>query len=352
MDKLTIAVTGLNASDNPAPGVPVIRAIREGVGNGCTIVGFSYHPLDSGNYMDQIADHIFLVPFPSAGTDTVLERIKSIHQRYPIDVLIPTLDAELPIYLKLSDTLNKMGIKTFLPQEDHLKLRSKALFYELKTKFEISVPKSVAITDPSAIWKLDQDFSFPVMVKGQFYDAYIAYSPMEVQSYFERIRAKWGVPIVVQEYIAGEEYDIVAVGDGEGGVIGSVPMRKMQLTDKGKAWGGVTVNNPALTDFVTNVFQKLKWRGPCELEIIISRQNSKYYLFEINPRFPAWVFLCVGAGRNLPSATVHLALGKKVERMAPAAPGIMFLRHSFDQICTLSDYESLTTTGELCRGKA
>lgn len=351
MDRLTIAVTGLNASDSPAPGVPVIRAIRDGVNRTCSIIGLSYHPLDSGNYMDDIADRVFLVPFPSAGTETVLERIKYVHRQCPIDVLMPTLDAELPIYLKLTDALTDMGIKTFLPREDDLRLRSKAKFYDLHENFGISVPKSVAITDSSAIYKLDQEFTFPLMVKGQFYDAYIAYSPMEVEGHFQRIRAKWGVPVVIQEFIAGEEYDIVALGDGEGGLIGSVAMRKMQLTEKGKAWGGVTINNPVLTEFVGNVIRKLKWRGPCELEVIISRNKGEYYLFEINPRFPAWVFLCVGAERNLPWATVQLALGDKVEPMAPAEPGIMFLRHSFDQICMLSDYESLTTTGELSRSK-
>ncbi len=34
---------------------------------------------------------------------------------------------------------------------------------------------------------------------------------------------------------------------------------------------------------------------------------------EINPRIPAWVYLAVGAGQNIPEALVNLALGKKVE---------------------------------------
>ena len=126
-------------------------------------------------------------------------------------------------------------------------------------------------------------------------------------------------------------------------------MRKMQLTEKGKAWGGITINDPDLTAFVADVIDKLKWRGPCELEVMRSQNEGRYYLLEINPRFPAWVYLAVGAGRNLPWATVQLALGKDVEPMPPPEPGIMFLRHSFDQICSLSDYEKLTTTGEISR---
>lgn len=279
----------------------------------------------------------------------VLDRLKYIQAQQPIDVLLPTLDSELPTYLKLEDEIADMGIRTFLPREADLKLRSKAKFYELKTRLGINVPKSVAIGDSSAIRKLDEDFDFPVMVKGQFYDAYIAYSPMEVEGHFQRIRAKWGVPVIIQEFIPGEEYDIVAVGDGQGGLVGAVPMRKLQLTDKGKAWGGITIADPALNRFVQEAMGKLKWRGPCELEVMKSQKDDAFYMLEINPRFPAWVYLAVGAGRNLPWATVQLARGEDVLSMPPPDPGVLFLRHSFDQICTLADYEALTTKGELIR---
>ncbi len=351
MKPITVAVTGLNASDNPAPGVPVIRAIRQGADRECRIVGLAYDALDPGNYMDGIADDVFLMPYPSEGASVLYERIAYVHAKTPIDVLIPCLDAELPAYLKISDKLRALGIATFIPGEDQLNLRSKARFYDLKEKLHISVPKSIAIADTSSIHKLDEQFDFPVMVKGQFYDAYIAYSPMEVEGHFQRIRAKWGAPVIVQEYIPGEEYDVVAVGDGKGGLVGAVPMRKMQLTDKGKAWGGITIRDQKLHDFIVDAMSKLKWRGPCELEVIKSSDSEDLYMLEINPRFPAWVYLSVGAGRNLPWATVRLALGEKIETMPPPEPGVMFLRHSFDQICKLADYEALAIGGEHRRDK-
>ena len=48
MEPMTVAVTGLNATDNPAPGVPVIRAVRAGAGERCRIIGLAYDPLDPG----------------------------------------------------------------------------------------------------------------------------------------------------------------------------------------------------------------------------------------------------------------------------------------------------------------
>ena len=344
---LTIAVTGMNATDNPGPGVGVIRSVRAAA-PGVRIVGLAYDVLDPGNYMGGIADHVYMVPYPSQGAAVLLRRLRSIHARTPIDVLIPSLDSELAAYIKLRPALHRMGIRTMLPREATLRLREKSNLHELND-LGIAVPHGVAINDASAIASLGESVRYPVMVKGRFYGAEIAYTPAQVRHCFDRMAAKWGVPVIVQEFVSGNEYDVVCVGDGEGGLVGSVPMRKMQLTDKGKAWGGVTVSDSDLDDFVAHAMASLRWRGPCELEIMRSSDDGSLWLIEINPRFPAWVYLSVGAGRNLPWATVRLALGLEVEPMAPAPPGVMFLRHSSDQICRFTDYESLTTLGELHR---
>ncbi|MEI6609191.1 MAG: ATP-grasp domain-containing protein [Deltaproteobacteria bacterium] len=345
---INIAVSGLNATDNPGPGVPVIRSIRESEEFQGTITGLAYDPLDPGIYMRDVCDNVFLMPYPSEGAENILERIRYIHAQKPIDVIISTLDSELEAYLKISQDLFEMGIHTFLPAEDALKLRSKSRLHEL-SKIGISVPKGKAVTDITAIYQLEEDFNFPVVVKGQFYEAYIAHSVMEAVQYFSKISSRWGLPVIIQEYIIGVEYDIVALGDGDGGLVGAVPMKKMQLTDKGKAWGGITVDDPDMNEFVRHTIRKLKWRGPCELEVMKEKATGKYYLIEINPRFPAWCYLSVGAGQNLPWAAVKLALGETTHPFPPCKVGALFLRNSVDCVYPLSEYQSVITRGELVR---
>lgn len=346
---ITVAVTGLNATENPGPGVAVIRAIREGAGFTGKIVGLAYDPLDPGVYMNAVCDHVYLFPYPSQGTRALLARLEGIHEKTPIDVVVPTLDSELQAFLRIEPDLARMGIRTFLPEEDRLKMCSKARFSRLGETHGIRVPHGIAVTDALAFYRLQWEFRFPIMVKGQFYDAEIAHTPMEAERIFHRLSAEWGLPVVVQEYIIGEEYDVVALGDGEGGLIGSVPMRKVRITDKGKAWGGITIEDPKLNAFAREIISKLKWRGPCELEIIKARADSEYYLIEINPRFPAWCYLCTGAGQNLPWEVVRLALGESVPEYPSYRVGTMFLRHSVDMVYPLSMFESMTTEGELHR---
>lgn len=351
MKALTIAVTGLNATDNPGPGVPVIRAIREGAGaRPIRIVGLAYEALDPGLYMPGVVDAGYLMPYPSQGAEILLERLRGIQANEDIDIIVPTLDSELPVYLQIAGELAALGIRSYLPTTEGLRLRSKARFSALADERDIRVPRGQIVTDLRGLHSLQEDLSYPLMIKGQFYEAHLARTPLEAEGHFNKLAAKWGLPVVVQEHIEGEEYDVVAVGDGEGGLVGAVAMRKLQLTDKGKAWGGVTVSDSVLDAFVRDTMQRLRWRGPCELEIMRAAADGQPYLIEVNPRFPAWVYLSVGAGQNLPWAVVQLARGEDPGVLPPPKVGTLFLRHSYDQICDLNDYAAVTTTGGLRRG--
>ena len=113
--KITVAVTGLNNTDNPGPGIPVIRGIKESADFEARIIGLVYENLEPGIYMEDMCDRIFQIPYPSSGSDDLIERIEQIHQQEKIDVLIPNFDAELFSFMKNEQRLLDKGIHTFLP---------------------------------------------------------------------------------------------------------------------------------------------------------------------------------------------------------------------------------------------
>jgi carbamoyl-phosphate synthase large subunit len=346
MTKITVAVTGLNNTDNPGPGIPVIRSIRESRIYEPRIIGLAYESLEPGIYMNDLVDKVYQIPYPSAGTEPLLKRLEYIQSVENIDVLIPNFDAELFSFMKTSSRLEKMGIRTFLPTNEQLEERQKINLPEFGKKYDLKIPKSKAIYNPADVQSLFKDFEYPVVVKGKFYDAYIAYNPDQVQNSFNKISAKWGVPIIIQEFIRGTEVNVVALGDGTGKTIGAVPMRKLYITDKGKAWSGITLDEPKMLELTRRIIDQTRWRGGMELEIIKTSKND-LFVIEINPRIPAWVYLAVGAGQNIPEALVSLALGKKVNPFSNYEVGKLFIRYSYDLLCNLSDFEKLSTLGEL-----
>jgi carbamoyl-phosphate synthase large subunit len=344
-EQITVATTGLNNIDNPGPGIPVIRGLRESKSFKVRIVGLAYENLEPGIYMHKLVDKSYQIPYPSAGSEAMLKRLNYINSIERIDVLIPNFDAELYTFIRSSTRLQRMGIKTFLPTLNQLEERSKPFLYEFGKKYDILVPYSRSIFSEKDIYTLTKDFEYPVLVKGKFYDAYVAHSPEQALIYFRRISSKWGLPIIIQQFVQGTEVNVVALGDGKGNTIGAVPMRKLYITDKGKAWSGITIDDEKLLKLTREIIGKTEWRGGMELEIIKSK--NKYYLLEINPRLPAWVYLAVGAGQNLPEALIKLALGMDVKPMEKYDIGKLFIRYSYEMITNLEEFEKLTQFGEL-----
>jgi len=154
------------------------------------------------------------------------------------------------------------------------------------------------------------------------------------------------LPILIQEYIHGTEVNVCGIGNGKGVTIGAVPMRKLYITDKGKAWAGVSLEDKKLVKISDNIISNTKWNGPLELEYM-KTNDDEYYLIEINPRFPAWCYLTVGSGQNQVEAAVNIGMGKKVPAFKTYEVGKMFIRYAYDMIVDMSEFEKISIQGEL-----
>ena len=344
--KLTIAISGLNAIDSPGPGVAVARGLKEAASFEARIIGFAYESLEPGIYMHDLIDKTYQIPYPTAGTEVIMERLKYIHDVENIDVIIPNFDAELYSFMKMEPELNLMGIKLFLPTLEQFEERHKINLPDFGKKYGLNVPNSKAFFGVEELNNLESEFKFPVMIKGKFYDAYVAYNEEQAKNYFNKISSKWGLPIIAQEFVRGNEYNVTGLGDGKGNTIAAVPMRKQYITDKGKAWGGISISDPKMLELTRHFLKKTKWRGGFELELM-KDQNGEFYVLEINPRMPAWIYLAVGVGQNIPEALVNLALGNEPAPFEDYQVGKMFIRYAWDMIVDISEFEMLSTFGEL-----
>jgi carbamoyl-phosphate synthase large subunit len=344
--KINIAVTGLNAIDSPGPGIAVIRGLREAESFDVRIIGLSYESLEPGLYMRDLVDKSYQVPYPSAGTGVLIERLKYIHSKEQLDVIIPNFDAELMPYMKIKHELDKMGIHTFIPTEEQYLEREKHNLPEFGEKYGFHVPDSEAVHDIGKLQKVVRKYGFPSVIKGKFYDAHIAHNMEQAISYYHKISAKWGLPIIVQKFVNGTEFNVTGLGDGKGNTISAIPMRKQYITDKGKAWGGISISDQNMLDLTDKFISSTKWKGGFELELMKDKE-SDFYIMEINPRIPAWVYLAVGVGQNIPEALVRLALGMKTEPYRDYDVGKMFVRYSWDMIVDLEEFQQISTYGEL-----
>ncbi|HLN52293.1 MAG TPA: ATP-grasp domain-containing protein [Lentimicrobium sp.] len=346
MTNLTIAVTGLNAIDSPGPGVAVIRGLKEASSFKARIIGLAYENLEPGIYLHDLVDHTYMIPYPSEGTEPLFERLRYIHEKENLDVIIPNFDAELYSFIKLEKKLQELNIRMCLPTLAQFEERHKINLPEFGKKHHIAVPKGKVINSVHDLENIGQLYGFPLMVKGKWYDAYVAASLDQATSHYNKIVAKWGLPVVIQEFLHGTEYNVTGLGDGNGKMLAAVPMRKQYITDKGKAWAGITIEDPKLLSLTEKFIASTKWRGAFELELM-KGPDHKYYLMEINPRIPAWIYLAVGVGQNIPESLVNLALGNQVDPFIKYEVGKLFIRYSYDLIVDRKEFEEINITGEL-----
>jgi len=344
---MKIAVTGLNATDNPGPGVPVIRSLKMAKDFQGSIIGLAYDSLDPGIYMEGLVEKAYIIPYPSGGLEPLLERIKLIHEKEKLDLIIPTLDSELYGFVKLQPKLNQMGIKLFLPTLEQLNIRAKDNLFKFCEDNQIKVPKNFLVSSLHDLYSLSSKIKYPAVVKGIFYEAYIVNNFEEAEHSFNKLSAKWGYPIIIQEYLKGDEFNVVGLGDGTGRTVGAVPMRKLYITDKGKGWAGITIDDKTIIDLSKKIIEKTKWKSGLELEYIKSSETGEYFLLEINPRFPAWVYLAPSAGQNMPYALVKLAYGESVETFSSFKVGTIFVRSSWDLISDIKTFEQIAAIGEI-----
>ena len=342
---INVAITGLHRGNNPQPGAAVAAGLRRRFPD-LRIVGLSYDPLESGLYCHDGGrpDVAYLMPFPGAGAKATLDRLDEILQSEPIDYLIPCLDSELDNYIQLQPELKSRGIGCLLPSQQALDDRAKSNLDAFCGQLEVPTPRTLMANNPDTLAALALQLGYPVYVKGRFYEAHLATTPKELYEAFASIASVWGTPVLVQEMVVGEEYDILGLGDGEGGLLASCSIRKMLRTSAGKGFAGVVVADPDLDELVARVIGALRWAGPFELEFI-KVPGKPHALFEMNPRFPAWVDFPSQIGCNMPARLLEQLIGLDATPLQTCTPGQMFIRHSIDLVADIAEVAEMTITG-------
>lgn len=344
-----IAITGLARGENPQPGGSLVRSLRRAWPD-ALIVGLVYDAQESGIYAEDRPDVVFTIPYPSAGKKVLLDRIDSILAQVPFDLLLPTLDAEIEPLIQMENALRDRGITAILPSAGAFQVRTKQNLSNLCDRCDVKTPLTKVVHDVQAALAVMEDVGFPAFVKGPFYDAYQVFGTGDLVARSQRLLAEWGGPLLVQEALTGVEFNMLAVGDGEGGVLASCTVRKTVMSSKGKGYGGVTIHDPVLQTQCERLIREMKWRGPLELEFLCEQKSGDYFLLEINPRFPAWADVPALLGVNMAELVVRLAMGETgaaVSALGACPAGNFFLRHNVDLVGSVEEFGQLMNMGTL-----
>ena len=343
--KPVIGITAFKNVESPQPGFGVARCLKE---EGYTIIGIDDTPLTSAIFAPYI-DSVYLVK--SMGEENIDEFILDLNKiinETKMKILIPCYDREVYFFNKYKLKIEELGVKILIPSGESLKMAAKPFLSNLG-EIGINVPRTIRVFSEEGIEKACEEINFPLVCKGIIKDAYIANNIPEAKSFFQKIREIWHGgkgSVLFQQFVLGETITISGVANKENKVVGRVIMKKLGIDSKGTTWSGMTIYSEEVDNLCDKIIKHLRWIGPFELEFIKDINSGKFFLFEINPRLPSWIYLSKIAGCNIPSLIVDLINGKVIKEKLDFNKEIIFSRYSEEIFYTKKEFDDFKKSGK------
>lgn len=275
-----------------------------------------------------------------------IEDLKNVIAQKNVSVLIPCIEDEIFIIAKYRDQLITSGVKFLVPDTAILeKSCNKGRSTALAAEHGIACPNSIVIKsglDPEMRSRSIREFMktcpFPWIIKPVI--GHGMNGVVRIQSQEEAYNTLLSVneEVVVQEVIPGKIGSMYLAGllyDEKGDLKRSFSSRSIRTlyASGGPATGGVSVLEPDLIRQTEKLLGVMgRWKGPAAVEWMLDPRDNEFKFIEINPRFWGYSYLAVGAGANLHSLYVDLALGRSIGPDPGFKVGTVMLRATEDLI--------------------
>jgi len=300
--------------------VELLRAFRETVRDqGGRVLGVDITPY-SPAFQD--ADEAFIVP--RCTTPEFVPALLDICRTHGVDLVIPTLDPELPVYAAARDEFAAIGTTVAISRPDVA-----AIGGDKQQTHDWLVANGFPTVQQGTLADVEADpgaWAFPLIVKPRFGSASIGVGI--VRDHDELARAASQPDALVQTLAPGVEHTIDLLADRDGRCLAAIPRRRLEVR-AGEVSKAVTVRDPALIELAEKLCAALPGPyGALNVQVFAGDEPGQLAVIEMNARFGGGYPLSYAAGADFPLALVQDALG--LPRTAPLEgwqDGLVMLRY-------------------------
>ncbi|WP_420032351.1 ATP-grasp domain-containing protein [Streptomyces sp. cg28] len=259
-------------------------------------------PLGAGLYLVPRAYRLLLPP----GDDPAFARAAlALCRRYAVDVLVPTVDAELVALARAADSFAEAGVRVLVPDADGLETCLDKWRLAQACEGAVRVPVTRLLAPEGASAENGFDGGFPAIAKPRTGSGSRGVTLVEDAAGLARLPQDGSY--LVQEMLPGTEYSVDVLTDGTGRVVAAVP-RARDKTDSGIVVAGRVLHAPELSALAEATVHTLGLRGVLNVQVREDR-DGRPALLEVNPRPPGGLSLTVAAGVDMPRWAVAGLLG-------------------------------------------
>ena len=285
------------------PDTEVFAADMDGWASGLYLVG---------------AAHRRIVP-PGRSADFV-DAVRAIVRADAVDVVVCTVDVELPPLAAAADTL---GAVLAAPPARALDTCLDKWTLVAACAPHARVPHTTLL-DADGVAR---DWDFPVIVKPRRGAGSRGVVLVGSRAELEALPLDDGQ--IIQEHLPGQEFSVDVFMGPDGRAIAAVPRLRARV-DSGVAVAGRTVHRADLEELAEACAAAAGIVGVANVQLR-EDADGRPALLEINPRFSGAMPLTIASGVDMPSLALDLALGRPVPGHVPFAEvaNVRFLEDVF-----------------------
>jgi len=228
--------------------------------------------------------------------------IKSICFRERIQLIIPTIDDELPIFGSRVEEFGAMGVRVAVSGErTGLLCNDKYLCSRFLGDKQLPFARTW-LPDELDLSQVD----YPMFLKPRTGRGSVGAFPINNEK--ELLFFREYVPdAVIQEYLDGKEFTIDVLADFNGDIISVVPRERIVVrsgvTDRGR-----TLKHNGMIQLAIEAAKALEIRGPANIQVKL--EGDAATIFEVNPRFSGGIPLTIAAGADFPAWIIEMCCGR------------------------------------------
>lgn len=302
MNKKVALVTDLKVVDSPQAGLGVARCLKEA---NFEIIGVDDTPFVTQN-PDLFKKVLCWNELRTLNFDGLIKKLIDTKKIYGLDYIFPCYDETTILFSFIKDKLDFLKIKLVAPPKQTIKsLRKDNLTKIIEGENKYLVPKGkVFIIVEKALQYADL-LGYPVICKGLTKGAYISKNEDDLKQNIQKIANIWNngeISCLIEEYITGKYVNcIVAIKENK--IVGFVEMEKIGLDQNGATWFGKIRQTKDLFPLAEELVKSNDFATSI-IEIETIEKEGKYFVYEINPRSPAWIYAPCLLGLNLPELVI------------------------------------------------
>ena len=240
------------------------------------------------------ADEAFLVP--SCDDVGFLPEVLNLCDKQAVDLLIPTIDPELPVYAAARADFAAAGTTVAISALEIVEIAAdKRRTHDWLTAHGFPTVDQATV---DGVREAPEDWPYPLVVKPRRGSAGIGVTI--VHDEHELAFAARTGDALVETVAPGQEYTIDALVDRSGRCICAVPRRRLEVR-AGEVSKAVTVRSPELEGLVIRMCDTLPGAyGPVTVQAFHDDETGRNVVIELNARFGGGYPLARQAGADYP----------------------------------------------------